>query len=92
MLSGMNPGQRSRLFGEVNDRIYDLLESGDPDLPGEFLCECGRDCGRRVELLPAAFATLREAGEVVRSPDCRGSRLHRRRRPSPHPGGVPALG
>ena len=66
----MSPGQRSRLFSEVNDRIYELLEAADPDLPGEFLCECGEDCGRRVELLPKAFASLREAGELVRSPDC----------------------
>jgi hypothetical protein len=72
---GMSPGQRSDLFHEVNDRIYDLLESTDPDLPGEFLCECGRDCGRRVELLPAAFATSRETGVVVRSPDCRRAEL-----------------
>jgi hypothetical protein len=66
----MSPGQRSGLFGEVNDRIYDLLESSAPDLPGEFLCECGSDCGRRVELLPAEFATLREADGIVQSPDC----------------------
>src|SRR5205807_5219764 len=69
MLPGMSPDQRSRLFGEVNDRIYDLLESAEPDLPGEFLCECGRDCGRRVELLPAAFTTLRATGGLVQSPD-----------------------
>jgi hypothetical protein len=66
----MSPDQRASLFREVNDRIYELLESADPDLPGEFLCECGRDCGGRVELLPSAFATLRETGEAVRSPDC----------------------
>jgi hypothetical protein len=71
----MSPDQHSRLFREVNDRICELLESADPDLPGEFLCECGRDCGRRVELLPAEFATLRETGEAVRSPDCRESRI-----------------
>ena len=70
MLLDMIPGQRSLLFREVNDRIYDLLESSDPDLPGEFLCECGRDCDRRVELLPAEFAALREIGGDVRSPDC----------------------
>ena len=75
----MSPDQRSSLFREVNNRIYDLLEA-DPDLPGEFLCECGQDCGERVELLPAAFASLREMGEDVRSPDCRGAQL------------VPALG
>ena len=69
----MTPGQRSLLFREVNDRIYELLESADPDLPGEFLCECGRDCERRVHLLPAEFAALRETGGVVRSPDCRES-------------------
>jgi len=73
MLTLMSPGQRSLLFREVNDRIYDLLEETDPDLPGEFLCECGRDCGRRVELLPAAFALLRETGGVVESPDCASS-------------------
>jgi hypothetical protein len=75
----MSPVQRSHLFREVNDRIYELLESADPDLPGEFLCECGRDCGQRVELLPAAFASLREAGESVRSPDCSKRRFSLRR-------------
>ena len=70
----MSPGQRSSLFRAVNDRMYDLLEA-DPDLPGEFLCECGRDCGERVELLPAAFASLRETGGDVRSPDCRDAQL-----------------
>jgi hypothetical protein len=83
MLLDMIPGQRSLLFREVNDRIYDLLESSDPDLPGEFLCECGRDCGQRVLLLPAAFATLRGRGEAVRSRDCRRSASGLR---------VPALG
>ena len=70
----MSPGQRSSLFREVNDRIYELLEA-DPDLPGEFLCECGRDCGERVELLPATFASLRDTGSDVRSPDCHGGQL-----------------
>ena len=69
----MSPGQRSLLFREVNDRIYDLLEAADTDLPGEFLCECGQDCGERVELLPAAYALLRETGGVVESPDCASS-------------------
>jgi hypothetical protein len=71
----MSSGQRSRLFREVNDRIYDLLESGDSDLPGEFLCECGDDCGQRVVLVPRAYAALRTAGEFVESPDCRGPLL-----------------
>ena len=71
----MSPGDRSRLFREVNDRIYDLLGGAEPDLPGEFLCECGDDCERRVLLLPAGFAELRDAGEPVRSPDCGGLRL-----------------
>ena len=84
----MSPRQRTRLFREVNDRIYDLLESADPDLPGEFLCECGRDCERRVLLLPGAFAALRRAGEAVRSEDCR-TRFSRRR--SPESGSVAAL-
>ena len=70
MLSPMSPGQRSYLFREVKDRIYELLESAEPDLPGEFLCECGDDCGRRVLLLPAVFATLRQTGEAVESPSC----------------------
>ena len=91
MLPGMGPDQRSRLFSEVNDRIYDLLGSADSDLPGEFLCECGRDCGLRVELLPAAFATLRASGGVVRSPDCRESWFRRRGRESSRVDGVPAL-
>ena len=71
----MSPGRRSRLFREVNDRIYDLLVSADPDLSGEFFCQCGRECGHRVALLPAVFAGLRESGALVRSPDCRGPRL-----------------
>jgi hypothetical protein len=71
----VSPSQRSLLFREVNDRIYDLLEKTDPELPGEFLCECGRDCGRRVELLPAAFAMLREAGGAAESPDCASGRV-----------------
>jgi hypothetical protein len=88
----MSPGHRSRLFSEVNDRIYDLVEAGDPDLPGEFLCECGRECGRRVVLLPAEFACLRWAGEDVRSPQCRGQRVRASGRPSRRAGDVPALG
>jgi hypothetical protein len=61
--------RRIELFREVNDRIYELLVSTDPDLPGEFLCECGEDCGRRVELLPAAFEALRSRGRAVHSTD-----------------------
>ena len=71
----MSPAKRSSLFREVNDRIYDLLVSAEPDLPGEFLCECGRDCSERVALLPAAFASLRETDRDVRSPACHGARL-----------------
>lgn len=88
----MGPGQRSRLFREVNDRIYELLASADPDLPGEFLCECGSDCGQRVSLLPAAFATLRQRGGIVRSPVCDGSGIRRSDRGAPLADGVPALG
>jgi hypothetical protein len=79
----MSPSQRSTLFREVNDRIYELLASAEPDLPGEFLCECGSDCDHRVQLLPAAFATLRRTGRTVRSPRCSGAGLGLR--------GVPAL-
>lgn len=66
----MSPAQRSWLYGEVNDRIYELLSTAEPDLPGEFLCECGSECDHRVLLAPAAFASLRGAGRSVRSPDC----------------------
>jgi hypothetical protein len=76
----MSPGQRSHLFCEVNDRIYELLAQAEPDLPGEFLCECGSECGCRVQLLPAAFEGMRRMGESVRAPECSGPRL------------VPALG
>jgi hypothetical protein len=69
MLPCVTPRQRTRLFREVNDRIHELLEWAEPDLPGEFFCECGRDCGERVELLPAAFAELRRTGRAVRAPD-----------------------
>ena len=89
MPAAMSPGQRSRLFREVNDRIQDLLESAGPDLQGEFLCECGRECGRRVVLLPAEFAFLRRAGEAVRSPDCGGRRFGLLR--ARQAGGIPAL-
>jgi hypothetical protein len=88
MLAVMSSDERSLLFREVNDRIYELLESTSPDLSGEFFCECGRDCGHRVELLPAEFAAVRESGGVVRSRDCRRLRL---RRPQPADG-VPVLG
>jgi hypothetical protein len=87
----MTPRQRARLFAEVNDRIYDLLASAEPDLSGEFLCECGRECGRRIELLPAEFATLRETGRAIRSPGCATLGLLPRRRRE-RPDGVPALG
>jgi hypothetical protein len=87
----VSSNQRSRLFREVNDRIYDLLESSDPDLEGEFLCECGRECGRRVVLLPAEFASLRLTGGAVRSPDCRGRLFGLRGRRSEPAGGIPAL-
>jgi hypothetical protein len=66
----VSPSKRASLFREVNDRIYELLVSAEPDLPGEFLCECGSDCDHRVQLLPAAFATLRQTGRIVRSPQC----------------------
>ena len=79
----MSPGQRSSLFSEVNDRIYELLETAEPDLPGEFLCECGSDCERWVRLLPTAFATLRQEGLIVRSPECTAPELELR--------GVPVL-
>jgi hypothetical protein len=71
----MSSRQRARLFREVNDRIYDLLESAEPDLPGEFLCECGQDCEQRVALLPAAFAVMRRTGREVTSAECRDGRF-----------------
>lgn len=80
---GMSPAQRSWLFREVNDRIYELLSSAEPDLPGEFLCECGSDCDHRVLLSPAVFASLRRTGRSVQSPECTEPRFEL--------GGVPAL-
>ena len=86
----MESRRRSELFREVNDRICELLVTGEPDLPGEFLCECGEECGRRVELLPAELEALRSRGRAVRSIDCRRSGLLRRRR-EVVPSGVPVL-
>ena len=77
------------LFREVNDRIYELLVSTDPELPGEFLCECDEDCGRRVEILPATFEALRSNGSAVRSSDCGRQKLFRRESVS---AGVPVPG
>ena len=88
----MESSRRAELFREVNDRIYELLVSTDPDLPGEFLCECGEDCGRRVELLPAAFEELRSSGRAVRSGDCGRRRFLRQRRRDAVSLGVAALG
>jgi hypothetical protein len=87
----MESRRRTELFQEVNDRIYELLSSGEPDLPGEFLCECGEECDIRVELLPAAFEALRSAGHPVRSSTCRRGGLLRLRRRKPLAVGVPAL-
>ena len=86
----MESRRRSELFREVNDRIYELLASAEPDLPGEFLCECGEECGRRVELLPAAFDALRDSRHAVRSSDC-GRGLFRLRRRDAVSSGVPVL-
>lgn len=88
----MDTGRRALLFREVNDRIYELLDSVEPDLPGEFLCECGRECGRRVELLPAAYATLRRKGHAVRSSECGRSGLFRRPLRTAVPDSLPVLG
>jgi hypothetical protein len=88
----VDTGRRTFLFREVNDRIYELLNSAEPDLPGEFLCECGRECGRRVELVPAAFAMLRRDGRAVRSHECGRTILFRRQRREPLSSSVPALG
>jgi hypothetical protein len=87
----MDSSRRAELFREVNDRIYELLASTDPDLPGEFLCECGEDCGMRVELLPAAFEALRSESHAVRSKDCGRGRFLRRHRRERVTHGVPVL-
>ena len=87
----MESRRRAELFRQVNDRIYELLAT-DPDLPGEFLCECGKECGQRVELLPAAFAKLRSSGRAVRSSDCARGGILRLRRREPAIAGVPVLG
>jgi len=88
----MESTRRSELFREVNDRIYELLAAFDPDLPGEFLCECGEECGRRVELLPAVFVALRRENRAVRSKDCGRGPLLRLRRRDAVAHGVPVLG
>ena len=87
----MEARRRSELFQEVNDRIYELLVSAEPDLAGEFLCECGAECDRRVALLPAAFETLRSRGSAVRASDCGGGGLLRLRRDEVVSRSVPAL-
>jgi hypothetical protein len=79
----METRRRAELFREVNDRIHELLVSAGPDLPGEFLCECGDDCGTRVSLLPAAFEALRNEGRAVRSNDCRSRGVRRLHLPEP---------
>jgi len=87
----MESRRRAELFREVNDRIYELLASANPDLPGEFLCECGEECDRRVELLPVAFEALRSGGRAVRSKDCERGRFARMRRGRPVSPSVPVL-
>jgi len=85
----MRAARRSRLLREVNDRIYELLAPVGPDLPGEFHCECGRDCGRRVILSSIAFTALRREGEVVLSADCSEPSLEQRARAADRAAGVP---
>lgn len=87
----MTTNRRSELFREVNDRIYELLSSAEPDLPGEFFCECGEECGRRVELSAVAFAASRRAHRAVRSGECGRTGIFRRVRREPTPG-FPAFG
>lgn len=87
----MEAERRALLFREVNDRIFELLDSAEPDLPGEFLCECGRECGRRVGLSPASFAALRRKGHAVRSSECGRSGRFRLPLRRAVPSGVPAL-
>jgi hypothetical protein len=84
--------KRARLFSEVNDRIYELLASAETDLPGEFLCECGRDCEQRVPLIPPAFAALRRASEPVLSTDCRPCTESLRGREAQFADSIPAAG
>ena len=86
----MTTNRRAELFREVNDRIYELVSSADVDQFGEFLCECGEECGRRVELSALAFATMRRDRHAVRSADCSAG-LFRRARREPT-SGVPVFG
>lgn len=88
----MDTGRRTLLFREVNDRIYELLNAAEPDLPGEFLCECGKECGHRVELVPATFLAMRNDGRAVRSAECRSRGLLRRRAVSAPADSLVALG
>lgn len=87
----MDSARRAKLFREVNDRIFELLSAGEPDLPGEFFCECGKDCGRRVELAPDSYAELKRAGLAVRSDACGRRSILRRGTPAVA-GSLAALG
>jgi hypothetical protein len=64
---GHTTGQfHSRLLGEVNDRIFEVLsELGSEDgEDGEFLCECSNlSCIETIQL------TLREYAVLKRQPD-----------------------
>jgi hypothetical protein len=61
----VDAGGWSPLFQEVNDRIYELVGIDGWDGDGDFLCECGADCGSRVTLSPTAFLELRRTGRPI---------------------------
>ena len=58
--------RKQELFGEVNDRIAELLARAWPTAPGDFLCECGRgECVRTVTLGLPEYLAHRERGEPL---------------------------
>jgi hypothetical protein len=65
MVSLDTRGEESqKVFRLGNERLHDLVAGQPPDTkPVPFLCECGEDCGGRVEV------TLSEREEVSSQPN-----------------------
>lgn len=59
------------LFGEVNDRIVELLRRAAWGAEADFLCECGRaDCDTRVTLGLSEYEAIRLRGGAIVAPGC----------------------
>jgi hypothetical protein len=75
-MSGSMQEVRQALHREVNDRIYEILESfGAED--GNFVCECGSEaCVQPVKITLREYAALRsrdDAQPTLRSAACPSS-------------------